>query len=234
MKKVDIIRIEKDHRKHMQDMVAHEVSLRLAINELEPLILPCSGTHVNEMLTGYLFTNGYIETVGDIQSLDYDMQNQTATVTLDPNKMMLDGFKWDARIQLPAHQVIDIMREFSGLSHRFQQTGGVHSAAEATDKGIKKYFDDISRHNAIDKIIGWNMMNNEPFEDKCLLLTCRISRSIIQKAVKAGFPMIVSTSPPTDQALTIARNNQIALAGFVREERMNIYNGADSFGEMRS
>jgi len=212
-------------------MVAHEVSLRMVINEQEPFILPCSGTHVNEMITGYLFTNGTIDTVGDIRSLDYDMQSQTATVTVveDTKKMMLDGFKGEAELHLSVQRIFEMMKEFSGLSHRFQQTGGVHSAAEATNQGIKKYFDDISRHNAIDKIIGWNMMNNEPVEDKALLLTCRVSRSIIQKAVKAGFPMIVSTSPPTDQAINIARDNHIALAGFVREERMNIYHGKERF-----
>ena len=229
MKKVDIIRIEKDQRKAMQDRVAHEVSLRLIINKQEPFILPCSGTHVNEMITGYLFTNGYIDTVGDIRSLDYGMHDQTATVSVDPDKMMLDGFKGDGELHLSVQRIFEMMEEFSGLSHRFQQTGGVHSAAEANDQGIKKYFDDISRHNAIDKIIGWNMMNNEPFEDKTLLLTCRVSRSIIQKAVKAGFPMIISNSPPTDQAIYIARENRIALAGFVREQRMNIYNREDSF-----
>jgi len=229
MKKVDIIKIEKDQRKPMHDRVAHEVSLRLIINEQEPFILPCSGTHVNEMITGYLFTNGYIDTVGDIRSLDYDMQDQTATVSVDPDKIMLDGFKGDGELHLSVPRIFEIMDEFSGLSHRFQQTGGVHSAAEATDQGIKKHFDDISRHNAIDKLIGWNMMNNEPFEDKALFLTCRVSRSIIQKAVKAGFPMIISNSPPTDQAIYIARDNRIALAGFVREQRMNIYHGKDSF-----
>jgi FdhD protein len=232
MKKVDIIRIEKNQRKTMQDRVAREISLRIIINEQEPMILPCSGTHVNEMITGYLFTNGYIDAVGDIRSLDYDMQNQTATVKVDPDKMMLDGFAWDRELYLSVQRIFEMMKEFSGLSHRFQQTGGVHSAAEATEKGIKKYFDDISRHNAIDKIIGWNMMNNEPVEDKALLLTCRVSRSIIEKAVKAGFPMIISNSPPTDQAITIAQNNGIALAGFVREQRMNIYHGEDSFEEM--
>jgi FdhD protein len=229
MKKVDILRIEKDRRKPMQDMVAHEVSLRIAVDRQEPLMLPCSGTHVNEMITGYLFTNGYIDAVGDIRSLDYDMQHQTATVSTDPDKMMLDGFKWDRQLSLSVQRIFDTMREFSGLSHRFQQTGGVHSAAEANENGIRKYFDDISRHNAIDKIIGWNMLNNEPVEDKALLLTCRVSRSIIEKAVKAGFPMIISNSPPTDRAITIARDNGIALAGFVREDRMNIYHGEDSF-----
>ncbi|MGM0531882.1 MAG: formate dehydrogenase accessory sulfurtransferase FdhD, partial [Bacteroidota bacterium] len=67
------------------------------------------------------------------------------------------------------------------------------------------------------------------FGDKCLLLTCRMSSSIISKVIKAGFPMVVSTSPPTDKALEMVKENNIAMAGFVRGNRMNIYNGEESF-----
>ena len=213
----------------MKDYIIREVSLSLVINGQDPILLPCSGWHVNELVTGYLYTNGYINAPGDIHSLDYDMGDQTAHISLEKNSLFPDDIQPGERLQLPAASILKWMEEFSGLSEIFQKTGAVHTAAVAGKSGIIKHFEDISRHNAIEMLIGWSLMQNETLHNKCLLLSCRISSSIINKAVVAGFPMIVSTSPPTDQALDIAREQDIALAGFVREGRMNVYCGAESF-----
>jgi FdhD protein len=229
MKKVNIIRIENGEKKAIQDHITVEVTLKVVINSEETLLFPCSGNYVNEMITGYLYTKDYITTIGDIRSFEYHMKSRTASVSLEKNKSPMDGFAESADIQLSSSRLLEIMEEFSDLSEQFRMTGAVHTAGMATKKGIQKHFDDIGRHNALDKLIGYGVTNNEPFSDKCLLLTCRISKSIISKAIKAGFLMMVSTSPPTDQALEAAKKNNIAIAGFVRGNRMNIYNGEDSF-----
>ena len=242
MKKVNIIRIKDGERKQTQDHLTKEVTLKVVINSEETLIFPCSGDYVNEMITGYLYTKGYISTIGDINTLDYQMESLpadrrgysqqaglTASVSLEKSKSLMDGFSGNAGLQLPTSQILEFMDTFTGLSEQFRMTGAVHTAAMVTQNGIQKHFDDIGRHNAIDKLIGYGVTNNEPFSDKCLLLTCRMSQSIISKVISAGFPMVVSTSPPTDQALQMARENNIAMAGFVRGNRMNIYNGEESF-----
>ncbi|MBS3806669.1 MAG: formate dehydrogenase accessory sulfurtransferase FdhD [Bacteroidales bacterium] len=229
MKQVEIIRFEDGRKREMKDYIIREVSLRLVINGQEPILLPCSGWHVNELITGYLYTNGYIHAPGDIQSLDYNMGDQTAHIGLEKHPLLLDDIQQAKSLYLPAASILQWMDEFSGLSEVFRKTGAVHTAAVASQEGIHKHFEDISRHNAIEMLIGWSLMQNEAFHDKCLMLSCRISRSIINKAVVAGFPMIVSTSPPTDQALDIARENNIALAGFARGKRMNVYCGTERF-----
>jgi len=229
MKKIDVTRIEKEQRHQVKDPVIREISLHVTINDSKTIILPCSGQYVNEMLTGYLYTNGYIQTPGDIRSLEYGMKEEKAAIWLDQEKKMLDGLKPQADMKLPSLKIFELMEEFVDLSGQFQQTGAVHTAALASNKGITKYFDDISRHNAIDMIIGWSMLHNEPFDDKCLLLTCRISGSIISKVVVAGLPMVVSTSAPTDQAVETAKTQGIAMAGFVRGKRMNVYNREECF-----
>ena len=229
MKKVNITRIENGKRKQKEDHVIKEVTLKVVINGKETLTLPCSGNYVNEIITGYLYTNGYISTQGDIRSLDYQMESRTASVSLEKSKSLMDGFEDSAGIELSSSQILEFMDTFSGLSEQFRMTGAVHTAAMATQNGIQKHFDDIGRHNALDKLIGYGVINNEPFSDKCLLLTCRMSQSIISKVISAGFPMVVSTSPPTDKALEMAKENNIAMAGFARGKRMNIYNGEESF-----
>jgi FdhD protein len=229
MKKVNIIRIKEGERTQTQDHLTKEVTLKVVINSEETLIFPCSGDYVNEMITGFLYTKGYISSIGDINTLDYHIESLTASVNLERSKSLMDNFSGKAGIQLTTSQILKFMDTFTGLSEQFRMTGAVHTAAMATQNGIQKYFDDIGRHNAIDKLIGYGVTNNEPFSDKCLLLTCRMSQSIISKVISAGFPMVVSTSPPNDQSLEMARENNIAMAGFVRGNRMNIYNGEESF-----
>jgi len=229
MKQIDITRIEDGQRRQMKDYIIREVSLRLVINQGQPIYLPCSGWHIKELITGYLYTNRYIRTPGDIRSLDYNMQSHSAQVSLEKRPPLFEEPSPRQALQIPATRILQWMKEFSGLSDTFRKTGAVHTAALASKKGITRYFEDISRHNAIEMLVGHSLSENEVLHDKCLLLSCRISGSIINKAVMAGLPMIVSTSPPTDRALAIARENNIALAGFVRGNRMNVYFGEERF-----
>jgi FdhD protein len=229
MKKIDIKRIEKGRRQETEDYIVSEVPLQLIINGQEPLLMPCSGGHINEMITGYLFTTGRIHATSDLRSFHYEMEKQTAHVEVDRKEEILDPQGPDTTLTVPAGRILKWMDKFARLSEDFKTTGAVHTAAVADVNGIRQHFDDIGRHNALDKLIGWGMLQNETLLDKILLLSCRISTSIINKAVAAGFPIIVSTSPPTDRALDIARQHHIALAGFVREERMNIYNREEAF-----
>ncbi len=93
----------------------------------------------------------------------------------------MDGFAGSAGIKLSTSQILEFMDTFSGLSEQFRISGAVHTAATATQNGIQKHFDDIGRLNAIDKLIRYGVTNNEPFSDKCLLLTCRMSQSTSPK-----------------------------------------------------
>ncbi len=218
----------------MQDHIISEIRLTLLINGEKSIPLSCSGRHVNELITGYLYTNGYINETGDIRRLDYEMSNQKATLRIEKSPLKatdFDGATAHPKKHIQPETVFQWMTSFAGVSERFRKTGAVHTAAIANEKGIQKYFDDISRHNTLDMMIGWGLLENYPQADKWLLLSCRISTSIMEKALKGGFQAIISTSPPTDQALKLARHHNITLAGFVRDQRMNIYHGEEWFSE---
>ncbi len=75
MKKVSITRIEDGKREHTEDHVTKGVMLKVVINSEEIHLFPCSRDYVNEMITGYLYTKGYITTTGDIRTLDYHMES---------------------------------------------------------------------------------------------------------------------------------------------------------------
>ncbi len=109
----------------------------------------------------------------------------------------------------------------------FSKTGGLHAAALATTSGdIQQAFEDVGRHNALDKLLGWCVLNDcVPLHDKVVFLSSRSSFELVQKVVVAGGQMIVTVGAPSSLAIETARTYGITLVGFVRGERFNVYAG---------
>jgi FdhD protein len=99
----------------------------------------------------------------------------------------------------------------------------VHSAALAGQNGILIFMDDIGRHNALDKVIGEAMMRKIDFGEAMVLTTGRISSEIVAKVMRCGIPVVVSRGVPTNQAIKMAKEIRMTLAGYARGHRMNIY-----------
>ena len=109
----------------------------------------------------------------------------------------------------------------------FDKTGGLHAAGLATSRGeIQKIFEDVGRHNAFDKLIGWTVEKNLlPLRDHIVILSSRSSFELIQKTVMAGGSILVTVGAPSSLAIETARHFDITLAGFVRDEGFNVYSG---------
>jgi len=105
-----------------------------------------------------------------------------------------------------------------------QNVGGVHAAALFTPEGeLAILCEDVGRHNAVDKAIGWCLLRGVPLSDKLLLCSGRLSYEMVTKAIRAGLPIIASVSAPTALAVSIAESLNLTLIGYVRGGRMTIY-----------
>lgn len=106
----------------------------------------------------------------------------------------------------------------------FADTGGLHGAALATSAGeLRVVREDVGRHNAVDKVIGWALAVAEPPGQRVLVVSGRLGYEIVQKAVAWGAPVVVAVSAPSSLAIEVAERFRVALCGFSRGDRFNVY-----------
>ena len=109
----------------------------------------------------------------------------------------------------------------------FQSTGCAHSCALVTDGIVQCYREDIGRHNALDKVIGFALKNGIPISKSIVFSSGRISRDYLEKVIKAGFRIVVSRAAVTASAVALARQENITMLGFIRKNGGNIYHVGD-------
>ncbi len=217
--------------------------------------------HDFELATGFLFTEGIIDSFDQMESIKYcedggkqEEKENVVRVELKPSisldfeklqrnfytssscgvcgkssiesvqvscQTMNDNLKLDKSI---IHTLSDQLREAQQI---FEHTGGLHAVGLFDLNGkLLLTREDVGRHNAMDKIIGACLFNKEiPLSDKVLMVSGRASFELVQKAGRAGCPIMAAVGAPSSLAVTLAENLGMTLIGFVRDQSFNLYCG---------
>jgi FdhD protein len=151
-------------------------------------------------------------------------------------KASLDAVRLSSRypvgdhvVQVGADTLTAMPERLRSAQKVFATTGGLHGAALFdADGAMLAAREDIGRHNAVDKVIGWALENDRiPLDTAVLLVSGRASFELTQKAVMAGIPMLAAVSAPSSLAVDLACESGLTLVAFLRGDSMNIYSRPD-------
>lgn len=239
-RRIKITKNRGDEYIEVLDPVAVETKVRIIAKEKELLTLSCTPSMVRELITGFLLTENIVAdaAVASAAGIQYgkeisvelpedamngllDLSRSLGGITVSREGTFRKKIQGD--ISLPATSLKSVFREFLDRSELFRLTGCFHSAAVSDGKQILAFAEDIGRHNAVDKAIGYAVLNNIPLEGMIMLVSCRVSSDIISKCLRWDIPVLASRAAPTELSIRIAEESGITLIGFVRGDSMNIY-----------
>lgn len=131
------------------------------------------------------------------------------------------------QVQVSASVIVALPELLRDRQEGFTKTGGLHAAALFTSSGaLEAVFEDIGRHNALDKLIGHCVLNGQiPLKDRLVFMSSRSSFELVQKAVAAGVPVLATVGSSSSLAIETARDYGLTLIGFVRGSHFNVYSG---------
>ncbi|MDD4172577.1 MAG: formate dehydrogenase accessory sulfurtransferase FdhD [Syntrophomonas sp.] len=234
---------------HIEDAVVQEKPLTLFLNHVELATMVCSPGGYKELGVGFLLSEGLVQKPSDI--LEISIQEEEGQLWIETSSAVPQTsnilrstsagscrksraelhYINDARqlqliesdAQFTADHLLKMINSLEDRSSTFKLTGGVHNAALADSTGLLTMYEDIGRHNAVDKVLGYAFINGIFTNDKCLLLSGRIASEILIKAARANIPLVLSRSAPTGLTIELADEMNITVVGFARGKRFSIY-----------
>ncbi len=223
---LDIIRFKDGKTEEVSDLMINETSLAIVINGEIIKELLCSPAELDELTLGYLKTQGMISKISDVESINLSIEQDmfVADVKLKDVKFG-NKLEQSKPISFFGDKILQNLRQFYEESTLQKATAGVHRCALCNDDGIIVSCDDISRHCAFDKVLGHAVKEGIDLSDKYVITSGRVPLDMIKKVDTCGIPMLVSRTAPTASAALFAREKDITLLGFSREDRFNIYSG---------
>ncbi|MEN6396198.1 MAG: formate dehydrogenase accessory sulfurtransferase FdhD [Methanoregula sp.] len=239
-KHLPCIKIDGESAKAGTHEVIDEVPEALFVNGRHAMTSMMSPTDLEDFVTGYLFTEQIIKSADEIESIRIE-KNRISVITknlfkvLGPKKTILSGCggatsyidteklpKITSDLSLSPELIRTTVKEVLE-SDLHKMTGGIHVVGLASVNGIIARSEDIGRHNALDRVIGYGLRNKIDFSKTFALCSGRISSEMVRKCLIANIPVIVSRGATTTLAVTIAEQNGMCVVGFVRSTKLNIY-----------
>ena len=183
-----------------KDEVALEHQLTIYLHNGSQINVACTPTHMEELVLGRRYL------LDDLMQKEYPVQSKENLDSVEINMLF---------------SIMEAMFENPG--DLFQTTGCAHSCTLVTDGKIQCAIEDIGRHNALDKVIGYALKNGISISKSIVFTSGRISQDYLQKVIKAGFRIVVSRAAVTAGAVALARRENITMLGFMRKNAGNIY-----------
>jgi len=204
--------------------VLTEHTIHVQIEEGPELRFVCMACHIPELIAGHLLTEGYIQRSDEILRITIDESGNHGTVKLSapppPDRFPLRSFPKMCWELPPVFMLADA---FAGEMPLHNMTYAAHSCFLAHKGEILFACEDIGRHNALDKAVGYAMIHKLVPEECLLYSSGRMPIDMVSKAIRSGFPVLISKGSPTAGAVAMARKHGLTLICSARKDSIKVF-----------
>lgn len=222
-----------------------EAPVSLTVNGQVWLTFMCTPVDLESMAVGFLYNEGIIETISELEDVRVCEHGDNVDVWL--NRSVEQPTSWRrtsgctggvtavdalARVDVSfdsdqprvrPEAIGHLLEQFFEAQVLYRETGGVHSSALCDGEKMILIAEDIGRHNTLDKIAGLCLMRGISPETRILVTTGRISSEMLQKAARINVPILISRTSPSSLSIEMAERYGITLIGYARTHRYQIY-----------
>jgi FdhD protein len=241
----------------LRQHIVKEAPLTIMLNGEELATLLCSPHSLELLALGFLVGEGVLRSRHDLKSISCQPEQGIVWVKTVDGATRLDGFlrrnfasccgkgrptlhflndyeQIQPITDMTRFTVRDLLGWIALLDEQaktFKLTGGVHEVALADKAGFVVSYEDIGRHNALDRVLGYTFLNDIETSAKAVILSGRIASEMLAKAARIGVPVVVSRSAPTCLSIDMAEQLGITLVGFARGNSLSVYTHPDRIVE---
>lgn len=236
---IDAITYKNHNYKKTTEKVVQDETITLTINNKISRSMSAIEDSLKEFAVGYLFNENMVQTLDDIKEIKIENTKINVEINdklLKTNETVLcsdSSGGWRTKIknvksvesdfQVRVDELINRIEELKNKAEIWQNTGGTHVAGIVyKDQFIVK--EDVSRHVAVDKVIGYGILNNFDLSQSYVIYSGRMPADMVIKMTRVGIPILASNAAPANSGYRIAKKGNITLVGFLRGQRCNIYN----------
>lgn len=239
IEEIDAISFKNGTAKNVMEKVVKDETVTLTINGNISRSLSAIEDSLKEFTVGYLFNENMVRSLEDIKKIEIDgpaINVEIDDTLLKTNETMLcsdSAGGWRSKIkevnpvesdfQVNVDELINRIEELKNNAEIWQSTGGTHVAGIVHD-GQFVVKEDVSRHVAVDKVIGYGILNGFDLNHSYVIYSGRMPADMVIKMTRAGVPILASNAAPANSGYNIAKKGNITLVGFLRGQRCNIYN----------
>ena len=222
-------------REEGSDYMLLENSLEIFVNGLYAGTVPCTPQYLAELVLGWLRAEGFINSLQEVSSVDVSADGTRAEVTLAdvlPGQFAVNESGRYAPVPVKPipwkkEWIFALAKDFEEILPLRRETMAAHNCRLARGSGNEAEIlfkcEDIGRHSAIDKVIGWAMRNGVDTKDCILFTSGRVSREMVKKVIRAGIPVMAGKGTISGRAVQLAKANSLTLIGYARQESLCIF-----------
>jgi FdhD protein len=232
----------------VESAVIEEALVCIFVNGQELATFMCTPYNLEELALGFLRSEGFIESLADIELLTLSASGTCVDVWLrdlsftPPARRIITsgcggGVTFDDLSQRQAplqdsltitpERVTALMKQLHLSAELYKEVRGVHTSALSDGQTLLLVAQDVGRHNTIDRLWGQALQQNLPTAGRILLASGRISSEMLNKATKMGVPLIISRTSPTSLSVQLARAWNLTVIGYARGDGFRVYSGAE-------